>query len=136
MKTLSIALILLATGAWAEQQGHWITLEEKPMLHSLEELTTATGEPIAPGIVIGSGWLYADRVRYTEQVELKEIIALLEQARRHVWEHEVFFTTDIYDPCITDPICTAEREVERMRDRKALAERIDEVVKILKEANK
>lgn len=136
---IQFALLILVTVSRAEQQGHWMTLEEKPMLHSLGELTTVAEEPIVPGgVVIGSGWFYADRVRYTEQVELKEIITLLEQARRHVWNipFNHVYTLGIYDPCADDIICAAQREVDKMVDRKALAERIDQVVKILMEANR
>ena len=82
----------------------------------------------------------AEQQGHDEQaVEVKELITILEQARYHVWDTRMLtqvYTYGIFNPCENDPICAAEREVERMKERKALAERIDQVVKILKEANK
>ena len=65
-------------------------------------------------------------------VSVDEIIEVLEKARPYIWNELPQSTTLEFDPCTIDPICMAQRQVERMRERKALREKIDRILKVLK----
>lgn len=65
-------------------------------------------------------------------VSVDEIIEVLEKARLYIWNELPQSTTLEFDPCTIDPICMAQRQVERMRERKALREKIDRILKVLK----
>jgi hypothetical protein len=133
MKSLSLALILLATVAWAEPA----TINREGQL-VWSGTTAVQAEPpkdlVLPSGIVITGVTYRDKTLGT--VEINDLIKILEQARPHVWTETTMITTAIYDGCITDAICMAEREVKRMKQRKKLAERIDEVVRVLRDANK
>lgn len=65
-------------------------------------------------------------------VSVDEIIEVLEKARPYIWNELPQSMTLEFDPCTIDPICMAQRQVERMIERKAIREKIDRILKILK----
>ena len=92
--------LILISVASAEQQGHWVTLEEKPMLYKLP----AKGAE-DEGMVLKADQLNWEVV-YMKGMTQQELITILEQARRHVWyEHSsIQVHTLQVDHCVTDPI--------------------------------
>ena len=111
MKTLIALLVLIPALAWGGDQ----TLTQEGIFIWQDSLITSD-----------------------EDVEIQELIDILEKARPHVWNEQVPYgiTTLQVDHCVTDPICMAERELAKMKERKALSKRIEAVLRILKEAAK
>jgi F0F1-type ATP synthase beta subunit len=94
--------------------------------------------PTGPIQIVESETIAGTENIYHEYVEIQDLIDILEKALPHVWsEHKPYGTMTLQiDYCITDPICMAERNIEQMKERKKLSKRIEEVVRILKEATK